>query len=43
MKAPPKPGHFYQACVYAWNAHREGKAMKSINVDKIKSMLEPIA
>lgn len=43
LKNPPKQAHFYQACIYAWNAHREGKAIKTINVEKIKSMLEPHA
>ena len=42
MKEPPKAAHYYQAAIYAWNAHREGKEFKTINVDKMKSMLEPI-
>lgn len=46
LKAPPKPAHFYQASIYAWNAHREGKALKNITVstfDKLKGLLEPIS
>jgi len=43
FKTPPKPAHFYQAGIYAWNALREQKELKSMNIDKLKNMLEPIA
>ena len=28
-----KPGSFYQGCIYAWNACREGKSVKDIKHD----------
>jgi hypothetical protein len=43
FKTPPKPAYFYQAGVYAWNALREQKELKSMNIDKLKNLLEPIA
>ena len=34
-----KAGNFYQACIYAWNAYREGKTIQSIKYDVKKGML----
>jgi hypothetical protein len=31
-----KPAHFYQGCLYAWNAHREEKSIKDIKFDTKK-------
>jgi transposase-like protein len=31
-----KPANFYQGCVYAWNAYREGKNLKDIRFDTRK-------
>lgn len=28
-----KPAHYYQGCVYAWNAHREGRTLKEIKYE----------
>lgn len=36
-----KPGNFYQACIYAWNAFREEKTISSIKYD-VKKGLYPI-
>jgi hypothetical protein len=33
-----KPGNFYQACIHAWNAYREEKALMSIKSDTKKGM-----
>jgi hypothetical protein len=29
-KGKPKPGDYYQACIFAWNAYREDKSIKTI-------------
>jgi hypothetical protein len=42
MKQPPKPAHYYQAGIFAWNAHREGKTVPSIKIDTKKSWLTPV-
>lgn len=34
-----KPGNYYQACIYAWNAHRDSKTITSIKHDTKKGML----
>lgn len=34
-----KPGGFYQACIYAWNAHREEAQIKTIKADWKKGFL----
>ena len=39
----PKGGAFYNACIYAWNAHREGRKLSRINITNLKSNLEPSA
>lgn len=41
LKKPPKPAEFYQAGIYAWNAHREGKTLTSVRVDTKKAWLTP--
>ncbi len=38
-----KPGKYYQACIYAWNAHLEHKPIKAIKVDTKKDWLKPHA
>lgn len=43
FKKLPKPGEFYQACVYAWNAYREDKTITSIKFDTKKALLTPHA
>lgn len=35
-----KPGNFYQACIYAWNAFREEKQLKDIKHRVDKGLLE---
>lgn len=44
IKIKPKAAHYYQAAIYAWNAHRSEKTLKSMpsNFDKIKGWLEPV-
>jgi hypothetical protein len=37
----PKPGQYYQGCIYAWNAFREGKSLKSIKFDASKGFTDP--
>lgn len=32
-----KPGEYYRGCIYAWNAHREGKQLKDIKCDLRKA------
>jgi hypothetical protein len=34
-----KPANYYQACVFAWNAYREGKSLTSIKFDTKKGLL----
>jgi hypothetical protein len=34
-----KPGNYFQACIYAWNAHRDSKSLTSIKYDTKKGML----
>ena len=41
LKEELKPGQFYQGCIYAWNAHREGKTIERIKADTRKSWLNP--
>jgi hypothetical protein len=36
------PGEFYQGCVYAWNAYREGKTIKAIKHDATKGYIEVV-
>ena len=31
-----RPGNFYQASIYAWNAYREGKTISGIKYDTKK-------
>jgi hypothetical protein len=38
-----KPGHYYQGCIYAWNAHREEKTLKAIKYDTQKGFSEAIS
>jgi hypothetical protein len=33
-----KPANFYQACIYAWNAYREGKTLTSVKYDTKKGL-----
>jgi hypothetical protein len=33
-----RPANFYQACIYAWNAYRESKALTSIKYDTKKGL-----
>jgi len=40
MKVPPKAAEYYNACIYAWNAHREGKTLSKINIAKLKGNLD---
>lgn len=35
-----KPGNFYQGCIFAWNAYREGKTLKDIKSRVDKGLLE---
>jgi len=35
MKKAPKPAEYYNACVYAWNAYREGKELSKINIKSL--------
>jgi len=37
-----KPAQFYQGCIYAWNAFREGKTIKDVRADTRKSLYKPI-
>jgi hypothetical protein len=37
------PGRYYLACIYAWNAAREGKTLRAIKVDPKKTWLTPHA
>jgi hypothetical protein len=39
QKRELKPAHFYQGCVFAWNAYREGKTITSIKFDTKKGLL----
>ena len=34
-----KPAHFYQGCIFAWNAYRDGKTITSIRFDTKKGLL----
>ena len=34
-----KPANYYQACVFAWNAYREGKSLTTIKCDTKKGLL----
>ena len=36
-----KPGNFYQASVYAWNAFREGKSLTNVKYDTRKGLYHP--
>ena len=36
-----KPAQYYQGCIYAWNAHREGKTLKRIVADAKKGFIDP--
>lgn len=38
-----KPAQYYQGCIYAYNAYREGKSIKDIKCDTRKAMLKPHA
>lgn len=40
MVKKPKPADIYQACIYAWNNHRKGKAIPSIKFDLSKGLLD---
>ena len=33
-----RPANFYQACIYAWNANREGKNLASVKYDTKKGL-----
>jgi hypothetical protein len=35
-----KPANLYQGCVFAWNAHREGKAIQNIKHDPKKGLYD---
>jgi hypothetical protein len=37
-----KPANYYQGCIYAWNAHREGKTIKDIKFDSKKGFLKVV-
>lgn len=37
-----KPGHFYQGSIFAWNAHRTSKPIKTIKYETGKGWLSPI-
>lgn len=41
LKDELKPGQFYQGCIYAWNAYREGKTIERIKYDTKKAWLTP--
>lgn len=41
FKIKPKPAEFYNASIYAWNAWRESREIKKINISKIKDNIEP--
>jgi hypothetical protein len=32
------PGNFYQGCVFAWNAYRDGKSLSNIKYDSKKGL-----
>lgn len=34
------PGQFYQGCLYAWRAHREGRAIKDVKFDFRKGFID---
>jgi hypothetical protein len=38
-----KPANFYQACIYAWNAFREGKTISSVKYDTKKGLYQVAA
>ena len=33
-----KPANLYQGCIFAWNAHREGKTIQTIRFDAKKGL-----
>jgi hypothetical protein len=33
-----KPGNYYQACIFAWNAYRDGKAISAVKFDTKKGL-----
>ena len=39
QKRELKPAHFYQGCIFAWNAYREGRTITSIKFDTKKGLL----
>lgn len=41
QKAELKPGQYYQGCIYAWNAFREGRQLQRINADARKGLWQP--
>lgn len=43
LKEKLKPAHFYQGCIFAWNAWREDKAIKDIRYDTKKGFHTPTA
>lgn len=43
QRKPPKPAEYYQAALYAWNAHRSEKPVSSIRVDTRKGWIEASA
>ena len=39
QKRELKPAQFYQGCIFAWNAYREGKTITSIKFDTKKGLI----
>jgi hypothetical protein len=35
-----KPANLYQGCIFAWNAHREGKTIQTIRFDAKKGLYD---
>jgi hypothetical protein len=42
-KETPKPGAFYQAGLYCWNAHMQAKQIKTIKIDVTKGWITPLS
>ena len=42
QKPDLKPANYYQGCIYAWNAYREGRALTRISHDPKKGLWQPL-
>jgi hypothetical protein len=39
-KTELKPANFYQGCIYAWNAHRDGRSIQNVKFDTRKGLYD---